>query len=351
MKKYIHFLLLFLMLLTGCRLGQSGTGSSPTQATTDIPDQLAAFEAAADYSEKTGGVSMLVWNNGKIIYERYPLGSSAGDSHALHSGTKSFSCAIAVSAASDGVLAFDERVADTITEWADDPQKSQITIRQLISLSSGLSGGKVGDTPTYTEALNFKMVGVPGETFDYGPVPFQVFGELMKRKLGSSPLGYLTQKVFEPIGLTYESWTHTSDGDPHLPNGAHLTAQEWLKFGILIINMGKWDDKHVLDESLLRECFQGSSANLGYGMSFWLPGEEGGNISAEDLDNGTTTDAPKNRVFPADLLQASGAQGQRLFIIPSQGVIIVRQAEPGLFQNTENFSDVKFFRLLQGTTK
>ena len=39
-------------------------------------------------------------------------------------------------------------------------------------------------------------------------------------------------------------------------------------------------------------------------------------------------------------------EGQRLFIIPSLGVVIVRQAEPGLFQGNAGFSDVKFFRLI-----
>ena len=254
---------------------------------------------------------------------------------------------MAVSASTDGLLTFDEHVADTITEWAGDPQKSQITIRQLISLSSGLDGGVVGETPTYTDALNFKTIGQPGETFNYGPVPFQVFGELMKRKLGgTSPLDYLDRKVFKPIGLAYESWDHTPEGDPHIPNGAHLTAREWMKYGVLILNLGVWQGQQVLDKTLLKECFIGSQANPGYGMSFWLPGVEGGETSPEDLDNGTTSDDRNTAIFPYDLIEASGAQGQRLFIIPSLGVVIVRQAEPGLLQNTENFSNVRFFQLI-----
>lgn len=361
--KAIHRLnvivIVVLFLISGCRTGRdrkpSPTGqTSPTGTlsanTTSSPgaDPLAAFNAAAEYSEKTGGVSMLVWRDGEIVYERYPRGSSASDAHVLHSGTKSFSCAMAVSAASDGLLTLDERVADTIHEWAGDPQKSQITIRQLISLSSGLDGGIVGQTPTYTEALNFKMIGQPGKTFDYGPAPFQVFGELMKRKLGGeSPLDYLDQKVFKPIGLVYESWEHTPEGDPHIPNGAHLTAREWMKFGILILNLGEWQGQQVLDETLLKECFVGSAANPGYGISFWLPGVKGGDTSPENLDNGTTSNDPNN-AFPADLIQAAGAQGQRLYIIPSLGVVIVRQAEPGLFQNAESFSNARFFRLIMG---
>ncbi|MEW5941347.1 MAG: serine hydrolase [Chloroflexota bacterium] len=348
MRKKLLLSFLILLALTGCALRRSGGGAAPTKAASNPnADPSAAFNAAAEYSEKAGGVSMLVWRNGETIFERYPRGSSASDAHVLHSGTKSFSCAMAVSASTDGLLTLDERVADTITEWQGNPQKSQITIRQLISLSSGLSGGVVGETPTYSEALNFKMVGQPGKKFDYGPVPFQVFGELMKRKLGGgSPLDYLDEKVFEPIGLVYESWKFTSDGDPHIPNGAYLTAREWVKYGVLILNVGEWQGQRVLDETLLKECFVGSAANPSYGISFWLPGVEGGDTSPESLDNGTTSGGPDTSIFPDDLLQASGAEGQRLFIIPSLGVVIVRQAEPGLFQGNAGFSDVKFFRLI-----
>lgn len=336
------FALVLTLVMTGCRQVQSPatTTASPNLSA----DQVAAFEAAAAYSEERGGVSLIVWRDGEILYERYPAGSSAAEAHPLHSGTKSFSCAIAVAAASDGLLTLDEPVAKTITEWADNPRKSQITIRQLISLSSGLSGGTVGETPTYTEALAFRMVGDPGTTFDYGPVPFQVFGLVMQRKLnGESPLDYLQRQVFNPIGLTYADWDYTADGEPHLPNGAHLTAREWLKYGELILNRGQWQGQQVLDEALLAECFQGSAANPAYGLSWWLPMAEGGDLSQDAINNGTTG-AMNTSNAPADLLQASGAQGQRLFIMPSLGTIIVRQAEPG--GSNDNFSNTRFLQLL-----
>lgn len=342
-NKQIFLTLILTLLMMGCRPAQSPatTTSSPDLSA----DQVAAFEAVATYSEERGGVSLIVWRDGEILYERYAAGSSATEAHALHSGTKSFSCALTAAAASDGLLTLDEHVAETITEWADNPRKSQITIRQLISLSSGLSGGTVGDTPTYTEALEFRMVGDPGTTFDYGPVPFQVFGLVLQRKLnGESPLDYLQRKVFDPIGLTYADWNYTADGEPHLPNGAYLTAREWLKYGELILNRGEWQGQQVLDEALLAECFQGSTANPAYGLAWWLPMAEGGDLSQDEAINNGTTSALNASPAPADLIQAAGAQGQRLFIMPSLKLIIVRQAEPRRGNN--NFSDTRFLQLL-----
>ncbi|NBB73601.1 MAG: serine hydrolase, partial [Bacteroidetes bacterium] len=61
----------------------------------------------------------------------------AGKPHLLASGTKAFNGILALAAAEDGLLTLDERVAETIPAWSEDPAKSQITIRQLLHLTAG----------------------------------------------------------------------------------------------------------------------------------------------------------------------------------------------------------------------
>jgi CubicO group peptidase (beta-lactamase class C family) len=62
-------------------------------------------------------------------------------------------------------------------------RKIEITIRQLLTLTSGLDTGQNGRPPAYSEAINFSAKYDAGKTFEYGPVPFQVFGEILRRKL------------------------------------------------------------------------------------------------------------------------------------------------------------------------
>src|SRR5207249_4935391 len=74
--------------------------------------------------------------------------------HRLASGTKSFSGAMLAAAVEDGLLKLDEKVADTITEWKNDQRKSQITIRHLLSLTSGIFGGSTREfSPSYARAV------------------------------------------------------------------------------------------------------------------------------------------------------------------------------------------------------
>ncbi|MBI3525688.1 MAG: serine hydrolase [Betaproteobacteria bacterium] len=293
------------------------------------PEELAAYQQAAAYSREHRGLSMVVVKDGQIVFEDYPDGHSAQDANLIYSGTKSFSCAIAVAAIEDQLLSFDEPVAQTITEWQADTQKARITIRQLLSLTSGIDSGRglVHRVPSYADAVMRPMLYPPGTVFQYGPAPFQVFGELMQRKLaarGESPREYLTRRVLSPIGLEVDSWKTGPDGKPRLSGGASMPAREWAKYGQLILNHGRWNGRQILDKDLLAECFRGAGTNPGYGITFWLPVAGGTNSKGHSADQSA---AKFKAIGVSDpIIKAAGAGGQKLYIIPSRNLVVVRQA-------------------------
>jgi CubicO group peptidase (beta-lactamase class C family) len=92
----------------------------------------------ATYSESRRGVSILVIQNGRTIFEHYTNGGSVNGRWPIFSGTKSFWGIAALAAVHDGLFGLDDLVSDTITEWKSDPRKSQITIRQLLSQTDGI---------------------------------------------------------------------------------------------------------------------------------------------------------------------------------------------------------------------
>ncbi len=114
------------------------------------------YKLAAEYSREFRGLSVLIMKGDKVVFEEYQNGHSADKPWMLASGTKSFSGVMLAAAIEDGlVTSFDEKVSDTITEWKSDPRKARITIRQLLSLTSGIDAGQIGRVPTYTEAKDF----------------------------------------------------------------------------------------------------------------------------------------------------------------------------------------------------
>lgn len=334
------------LLSIGCVILNDPKRASPTPELAQSSSELANYRQAAAYSEARGGLSMLVSRQGKVIFEAYAPGVKPEQPHLLASGTKSFSCAIAVAAANDGLLRLDEPVANTIQEWQSDSRRSKITIRQLLNLTSGLPGGTIGQVPTYSQAISTLATASPDSRFQYGPIPFQVFGELMRRKLlraglAADPLDYLQRKVLVPIGLQVGNWRRSVDGLPHLPSGASLTAREWAKFGTLIASEGQWNQKLILDPQLLSQCFQGSSANPAYGLTFWL-NANGVTPSGRPLH--------KPQDSPSDLWMALGAGNQGLFILPGQKLVIVRQGKINRRTSTmrNSFDNQQFLRLALG---
>ena len=111
---------------------------SSTSAQAEI--QAADCARAAKYSESKRGVSMLVIQNGRTIFEHYANGGSARGKWPIFSGTKSFWGIAALAAAREGLFKLDDPVSDTITEWKSDPRKSQITIRELLNQTDGIEG-------------------------------------------------------------------------------------------------------------------------------------------------------------------------------------------------------------------
>ncbi|MCX7601341.1 MAG: serine hydrolase [Meiothermus sp.] len=314
------------------------------------PNNPLFHQRAAAYSAQNRGLALLVMVDGQIVFEDYPGRGSPTRAHELASGTKSFCGVMAVAAAQDGLLALDEPLAQTLTEWQNDPLRSQITLSQLLHLTSGIPGGPLARPPTYQAAIQTPAEAPPDTRFSYGPIPFQIFGEFMRRKLKGDPLRYLERRIFEPIGLEYAFWRRGPDGHPHLPSGAFLTARNWARFGELVRNQGVWQGQRLLDAGLLERCFEPSRVNPIYGLTWWLgrpisPAQRAaiGRVG-QDMDSLASTPS-----LPDDLAVAAGAGDQRLYLSRQLRLVVVRQAE-GIVESLAGrrtaFSDATFLRLL-----
>jgi CubicO group peptidase (beta-lactamase class C family) len=356
----------------------------------------AAFDAAADYSTRNAGRAVLVMVDEKIVYERYDQGWRADRAHPLASGTKSFSGVLAAAAVEDGLFkSFDERAVDTLTEWRDDPRKSKITLRHLLSLSSGLDpaddvftrgvgllGGErlreralkeLRENPPprdfFAASLEVAAIADPGTTFRYGSSHYFAFGALLERKLAgrhavdpSHPktfTAYLRARVFDSIGLDVDHWATDRAGNLNLPGGAFLTAREWAKLGRLVLRGGTWPDgaakdgsRRVVRRDLLEECFKPSACNPLYGLTWWMPGSDEGASDDADATPGDRIRAAALRREAEGLLKpdgtpyvirmAAGLGKQRLFVVPELRLVVVRFAEIGV--EGVRFSNAEFLK-------
>lgn len=293
-------------------LGAGGT-LAVGQCAYPTPVTPATCEAAKQYNAQTGGVSLLVWVNGAKVCEDYNSGSAPGVPHELWSCTKSFQSIAAAAAIEDGLISsWDELLAGTIPEWQDDPWKSQITLRHLLSLTSGIQAEMSGgETPTYAEAIGVPSTHPPGTFWEYGSVPYQVFGEFMRRKLAPAypdPLAYLEARIFDPLDAHYSGWTRGDDNMPILPWGSQWIPRQWIKYGEFVRLGGFWPplQQQILSQERMDESFHRSAVKADYGLTWWLP-------------------LPGEAGKPCDAVMAFGLGSQKLYVIRSLKLVAIRQ--------------------------
>ena len=310
----------------------------------------AAVRKAADYSARHRGTSFLAIQNRETLLEQYPGRASAETPERIYSGTKAFWNLAALAAAEDRILNLDESVADTIESWRKDRRKSRVTLRQLLDFSCGLAPGfglqvnEYGDRDT--AAVRLPMVAEPGKAFIYGPGALQVFHDVLKQKLhGKTPVAYLERRVLRRMRLGPQRYLKDRAGNPLLATGFVMTARQWAKMGQLVLDRGK----PVVRPESLAQSWRGSAANPAYSLGWWnnQAAPKGREFDFEDMLEPTWTrqdwhNACLCRDAPPDLVACIGSGYQRLYVIPSLNLIVVRQGAGG------KFSDAHFLRLLLG---
>ncbi|MFM1822608.1 MAG: hypothetical protein RI967_874 [Planctomycetota bacterium] len=289
----------------------SADSNAATDTATDTdPDFLARCAAAAAYSRAHEGHVVLVLRNGVEVFGDAVAPHTLETPHQLASGTKSFSGLAAALAVDDGLLDLDERVSDTIEEWRDDPRKSRITVRELLSLSGGIeplstvlesarSAAAAGIVDRAEASIAARALDEPGARFRYGPSHFYVFGELLERKLDAAGTGdadtaaYLERRLFEPLGISV-AFTRDGARHPNLPGGGRTSARDWATFGEFVRQGGirHADDDEIRDEEARRlvsraaldALFVASGPNPEYGLTWWLLDgrRDGGTGNPED---------------------------------------------------------------------
>lgn len=263
------------------------------------------IEAAAAYADRHAPHALVVRRGEQVVWEHYAADRGAAQPHALYSGTKAFWGVLALAAQRDGLLELDEPVARTVAAWDDGERKARVTLRELLQLTSGIGFGGLGSAvPAYDKALAVAIKDPPGSTFTYGGIPLQVFGAVLARKLagrGLTPHAYLRERVLDPAGVAVASWRTLKDGTQPLPTGAFLTAHAWLRWGRYVLAA----------REELTPCFVGSTANPRYGLAWWLSP-----LAAHP-----------------DIVYASGAGGQALYLIPAEDAVVVRFGASASFKH------------------
>ncbi|WP_026969299.1 serine hydrolase domain-containing protein [Algoriphagus terrigena] len=292
------------------------TGSEwETTSLSDLGWNESQVPALLDFLEEKNSKSFLILVNGRIVMEEYFDGHTASDAWQWNSAGKTLVATTTGIAQQEGLLDINAQVSDYLgTGWTSEPigKESLITSRHLLTMTSGIN-----DENELIIKPNLTYLADAGTRWSYHNV-FQRLMDVVSAASGQEFEPYFNSRLKDKIGMD-GFWNFGLVFKIY-----HSTTRSMARFGLLALNGGKWDGEQVVDAAFFSESITTSqNLNPAYGYLWWLNGK------SQFMIPQTQTVYPGSLVpsAPAEMFAAMGAADQRLYVVPSKNLVIIRMGE------------------------
>ncbi len=266
--------------------------------------------------------AFIIYINNQIVCEKYFRGNTESKASCVFSISKSILSALTGVVISNGYIqSIDQRITDFIPQLKGNPNFNQITIKQLLQMSSGLDweknktfddDGKFYYTSNIRRLIvRHKLSRVPGSNWEYKNIDAELLGWVIENATGATLSDLVLKYLWEPMGAEFGAyWSLDSkNGVEKASSSFNACARDLLKFGCIYLNNGKFNDKQIVPQSWIANIFDiPASPNqqplLKHNFLWWIPNDGA------------------DREIVAD-----GYLGQRVTINPRYNIVIVKLSE------------------------
>ena len=295
-----------------------------------------ALSDVKDWVGQTNGTSFLVLADGRILVEAY-WGADASTLRDVASVQKSVLSLLAGVAIANRAFGADDTVSSLVGPgWTNDTvaNESAITVRQLLTMTSGLD-----------ESL--MRVADPGSTWRYNTNAYHCLEGVLEAKTGKTMQEVTRSSLFDRIGVGASGWTKRpfqKDGKGLPINALEMSARDMARVGLLVQANGAWNGTTVVPAEYLSVALETSQTmNASYGLLWWLNGKASYLLPPSQPGAG-----PLMPSAPPDLVAALGAADQKIYVLRSAKLVVVRQGKAASLgaQALSSFDDELMKRLL-----
>src|SRR5215218_3636068 len=302
-------------------------------------------ESLEDYLNASGTTALLVIHDDKLLYERYFNGYDETSLNTSFSMAKSFASAlVGIAIDKERIKSVNEPITNYIPELLEkDERFKSITIRHLLTMSSGIKYEEGGDLPWSEEAddtktyystdlrelalENCRIEGKPGEYFEYNNYNPLLVGMILERATGMHVSRFMEEELWKPMGMEADgSWSldSTSSGFEKMESGVNARARDFARFGMLFAEEGNWEGVQLISRGWVEESTRPDATtdpSQDYQYFWWVNTPDG-----------------KNH------FSAQGNYGQYIYVAPEKNLVIVRlgkgEGEKGYGYWTDLFDEL-----------
>jgi CubicO group peptidase (beta-lactamase class C family) len=274
--------------------------------------------------------SIIIYKDDAVPFEIYFEPYNKDVSHNLKSTSKGVISALVGIAIREGYIeGLDEKVLSFFPEYGvKDEDKSNITIRDLLTMSSGLKWNENGLNSMYTffvskkivkRVLKLSLIDEPGSTFNYNTGLTHLLSAIITKASGMSTLEFAEKYLFGPLDIRNVQWSTDRDGYYIGGSELFLTPRAMTKFGVMYLNRGMYGRRQIVPQEWVAEStvtqMEGTfhGADIKYGYLWWL-----------DIGNPLFSYIDDENDFTA-----MGVHGQRIFISRTHDMVVVITADQG----------------------
>ncbi len=269
-----------------------------------------------DFLQQRNTKAFLVLKDGKIVLERY-FGTFQRDSiHWWASMGKSLTATLVGIAQQENLLSINDTVSNILgTGWtsATSAQEQVITVRNLLAMNSGLDDApnlpcdNLSDT-----AFCLQYLAAAGTRWAYHTGAYYKLHDIIENVAGQTFNGFTNTRIENQLGMSGIWFNGTYYSKP----------RDVARFGLLTLNKGVWAADTILNDTTYYNQMLNSSQNnnLAYGYLWWLNGKA--SFMLPTLQTVFPTALMPDA--PVDMVAALGKFDQKLYIVPSQNLIVVR---------------------------
>ena len=294
-----------------------GSNTWESKSVADLNWNQNAVQPLLDYLELKNTKSFIILVNGRIVMENYFNGHSATTPWYWASAGKTLTATVTGIAQEEGLINISNKVSDYLgTGWTSAPlaKENLITCKNLLSMTSGLNDA-LGDD---VSPANLQYVADAGTRWAYHNV-YVKLQDVVAQASGQTWTNYFNTKLRDRIGMTGGAWIN-SDG----LSVYWSTTRNMARFGLLSLNQGKWDGNTIVNSAYFNQATTTSqNLNQAYGYLWWLNGKSTYRLPGLQLQfNGTLIPNA-----PSDMYAALGKNDQKIYVIPSMKMVIIRMGE------------------------